>query len=232
MKRKIAKYMFGALWLMLLLLAVFTVWTHGDAPQVAAIRTAENPAEFFAAVQNLTLTLRARVADMGFWLMPAYVLAYTLRPLVFFPTSILTSSSVFLFGPVWGFFLTYIGESFSAQVAFWAARFFGRSFLEHKNNKVLKAFDALFKKNGFTAVLTMRLVPLFPFDVVNYSCGLSPVSWRAYTLATAIGVLPGLTAYILLAAGITDDTRYLWWSAGLFVVLIAGGMLYKKYNRE
>lgn len=134
----------------------------------------------------------------------AYIIAYTIRPLVFFPTSIMTPLSAVLFGPYLAWIFTYIGETLSASFAFFIARYFGRNYVKEHENKFLRKYDEQLNSYGFETVVFLRLVPLFPFDFVNYACGLSGIKFRDYLYATLIGIIPGLTAYIFLGGSLAD----------------------------
>lgn len=162
---------------------------------------------YYLYQQDVTpMMLREYFMMLGPWAFLAYVLAYTLRAVVFFPTSIMTPLSALLFGPVYGWMLTYVGETLSATVAFFIARYFGKDLHLEKTDgstpgkfaQFILKYKGGLESNGFQTVLFLRLVPLFPFDFVNYGCGLTKIPYRTYLIATLIGVIPGLTAYIFL----------------------------------
>jgi len=169
------------------------------------------------------------VAGFGLWGILVYMLAYTIRPLIFFPTSVMTPASVALFGPGIGWITTYIGETFSACLAFFVARFFGRKFVKSHENKFLKKYDKKLTENGLETVVFLRLVPLFPFDFVNYSSGLSGIKFRAYIIGTMVGIIPGLTAYIFLGASIASDPWFILPTVLMFLLL---ALLAKKLQRK
>ena len=148
--------------------------------------------------------IRAYLEGLGLWSGLVFIIAYTVRPLIFFPTSIMTPLSAILFGPIMGWLYTYIGENLSATVAFFAARYFGRNFVKENENAFIQKYDKKLKTNGFETVLILRLIPLFPFDFVNYASGLSSIKYRHYIFATLLGVIPGLTAYIFLGGSLTN----------------------------
>lgn len=148
--------------------------------------------------------IRGYLSGLGLWSGLAFVVAYTIRPLVFFPTSIMTPLAAVLFGPVMGWIYTYIGENLSATVAFFAARYFGRNIVKENENAFIRTYDEKLRCHGFETVLMLRLIPLFPFDFVNYASGLSAISYRSYIGATLLGVIPGLTAYIFLGGSLTN----------------------------
>lgn len=148
--------------------------------------------------------LRLYLSGLGVWGGVVFIVAYTIRPLVFFPTSIMTPVSAVLFGPFLGWIYTYIGENLSATIAFLVARYFGRSFVKDNENAFIKKYDEKLRCCGFETVLMLRLIPLFPFDFVNYASGLSAIAYRSYIGATLLGVIPGLTAYIFLGGSLAN----------------------------
>lgn len=142
------------------------------------------------------------VGSFGFWSPLIFIIAYAIRPLVFFPSSIMTSLSAVLFGPILGWAFAFVGENISATIAFLLARYFGRQFIKEKESLFLKEYDKKLQRCGFETVLMFRLLPAFPFDFVNYASGLSSVRYTSYIFATLLGIIPGLTAYIFLGTSL------------------------------
>ncbi len=108
---------------------------------------------------------------------------------------ILTLAGGFLFGAVFATVFVNIGATAGATVAFLTARYVLRDTVEEKFGKWLKPFQEGFTKNAFSYVLTLRLIPLFPFFVVNLVSGLTRVNAGTYVAATAIGIIPGSFVY-------------------------------------
>lgn len=135
-----------------------------------------------------------------------YIVLYTIRPLIFFPATLLTISSGMLFGPVLGVIFTMIGENFSASFAFALARWFGRSWVASKENEFVKKWEEKLQQNGLVTVLILRMIML-PFDLVNYGCGLTSLKYRDYALGTAIGIMPTLIAYVLLGGSVSASNE-------------------------
>lgn len=132
-----------------------------------------------------------------------YMMAYVLRPLIFFPATVLTALSGALFGLWLGILFTIIGENGSANLAYWIGRFFGKdSHLE--DNRLFGKFIVKARKEPFVAVLLMRFLYV-PFDLTNYGSGIMGIKWRAYALATVIGILPGLITFVALGASVNID---------------------------
>lgn len=109
--------------------------------------------------------------------------------------TILTLAGGFLFGTWMGGFLVNIGATSGAALAFMAARYLLRDAIEQKFGKKLESIQEGFKSNGFNYLLMLRLIPLFPFFLVNLASGLTRIRLSTYVIATAIGILPGSLVY-------------------------------------
>lgn len=135
-----------------------------------------------------------------------YIILYALRPLIFFPATILTLLGGFLFGPL-GILYTVVGSNASAMVAYGVGRYFGADVLQGDDNSgVGQRYAQRLRENSFETVLIMRLLFL-PYDLVNYLAGFLQISWRAFLLATAVGSIPGTISIVLLGAsfGTVDE---------------------------
>ncbi len=109
--------------------------------------------------------------------------------------AILTLAGGFLFGSVLGTVLVNIGATTGATLAFLAARYLLRDWVEQKFGDRLGPIQEGFSKNAFNYLMTLRLIPLFPFFLVNMVSGLTRVSVATYVAATAIGIIPGSFVY-------------------------------------
>lgn len=128
-----------------------------------------------------------------------YMIIYALRPLFFFPATILTLLGGFLFGPI-GIIYTIIGSNASAMVAYGVGRYFGQGVLEDEDNAgVIRRYAQRMRDNSFETILIMRLIFL-PYDLVNYAAGFLRIDWKAFLAATAIGSVPGTVSFVLLGA--------------------------------
>ncbi len=128
-----------------------------------------------------------------------YMVLYALRPLLFFPATVLTLLGGFLFGPV-GILYTVVGSNASAMVAYSVGRYFGRGVLDNEANAgVIQRYTQRLRQNSFETVLIMRLIFL-PYDLVNYTAGFLKINWKAFLTATAIGSIPGTISFVLFGA--------------------------------
>jgi len=157
-------------------------------------------------VQSNDLTLADSVENIAILLTTSafgpllYIILYWLRPLIFFPATILTVLGGFLFGPI-GIIYTIIGANGSAMVAFTVGYFFGQGILDENEDSAgfIQKYTVRMRENSFETVLLMRLIFL-PYDLVNYSAGFLRIKWLPFLLATAIGSLPGTISFVLLGA--------------------------------
>ena len=108
---------------------------------------------------------------------------------------ILTLAGGFLFGSVFGTLLVNLGATSGATLAFLAARYLLRDWVEQKFGSRLEPLQQGFAKNAFSYLITLRLIPLFPFFAVNLVSGLTRMNVGSYVAATALGIIPGSFVY-------------------------------------
>jgi len=129
-----------------------------------------------------------------------FVLTYIVVTSLSLPgAAILTLAGGFLFGSVCATVFVNIGATTGATLAFLAARYLLRDWVEQKFGNTLGPIQAGFSKNAFNYLITLRLIPLFPFFLVNMVSGLTRVSIGTYVAATAIGIIPG--SFVFAYAG-------------------------------
>ena len=129
-----------------------------------------------------------------------FILIYILQTTFSFPGgAILTLTGGFLFGSVMGTFFVNIGATVGATLAFLAARYLLRDWVERKFGDRLGAIQSGFAQNAFSYLMTLRLIPAFPFFLVNLVSGLTRVNLGTYVLATSLGIIPG--SFVFAFAG-------------------------------
>jgi uncharacterized membrane protein YdjX (TVP38/TMEM64 family) len=125
-----------------------------------------------------------------------FVLAYVAVTGLSLPGAvILTLAGGFLFGFVWGTLFVNLGATTGATLAFLASRYLLRDWVERKFGKWLGPVQQGFTNNAFSYLLTLRLIPLFPFFVINLVSGLTRMNVGTYIAATALGIIPGSFVY-------------------------------------
>jgi uncharacterized membrane protein YdjX (TVP38/TMEM64 family) len=136
------------------------------------------------------------------WGPAIFVGLYVLACVFLVPGSALTLGAGALFGLVQGVFCVWIGATLGAVVAFLVGRHLARDAVARRlqRHPGFRRIDEAVAKEGWRIVLLTRLSPVFPFNVLNYAFGITAVSLRDYTLATALGILPGTTLYVYLGS--------------------------------
>ncbi len=109
--------------------------------------------------------------------------------------AILTLTAGAIFGPWIGTLAVNLGATIGATLAFLVARFLIGDWVKEKFGEKLKSFNDGFSKNTVNYILFLRLVPLFPFFLINLISGLTSVSLRVYFFGTMFGTLPGTFVY-------------------------------------
>ena len=129
-----------------------------------------------------------------------FILIYILQTTFSLPGgAILTLTGGFLFGSVMGTVFVNVGATIGATLAFLAARYLLRDWVENKFGDRLGSIQAGFTKNAFNYLMTLRLIPAFPFFLVNLVSGLTRVNLGTYILATSLGIIPG--SFVFAFAG-------------------------------
>ena len=155
-----------------------------------------------------------------------FVLLYALLTVLLVPGGVRSLVAGALFGPLWGTVVTVIGATIGASAAFLIARAVGRDHVERITGPRIAGIDAWITNRGLGAVLFVRLVPLFPFNLVNYAAGLTGLRLRTFALGTLLGATPGTAAYVGLGAGLdAPGSRGFLASAALLGGLTLAGLI-------
>ncbi len=129
-----------------------------------------------------------------------FILIYILQTTFSLPGgAILTLTGGFLFGSLMGTVFVNVGATIGATLAFLAARYLLRDWVERKFGDRLDTIQAGFAQNAFSYLMTLRLIPAFPFFLVNLVSGLTRVNLGTYVLATSLGIIPG--SFVFAFAG-------------------------------
>jgi len=127
-----------------------------------------------------------------------FMLMYTIGTVFFLPGSLLTLLGGALFGPYWGTFYNLTGATIGAMLSFLVARYLASDWVAQKaGGKTRQLIDGV-EHEGWRFVAFTRLVPLFPFNLLNYALGLTRIGFSQYSLTTYICMLPGAIAYTYL----------------------------------
>lgn len=174
-------------------------------------------------VEGVELLRQAPAAPLIF--VPVYAAAVGLG----IPGTILTLAGGAVFGLWWGTLYNWLGATLGANLAYLLARFLGREGITRLLGRrtegwpALERLDAAVGRYGFQGMFTLRLIPVVPFNVLNFGGGLVGLGWPAYALATGVGILPGTFVYTLFAdALLTGSTQA---SRDAFIRMAVAGAL-------
>jgi uncharacterized membrane protein YdjX (TVP38/TMEM64 family) len=142
--------------------------------------------------------LQAWVQDAGAWAPLLFMLIYAVAAVLFLPGSVLTLAGGALFGPLLGTVYNLTGATLGATLAFLAARYLASDWVAARSGGRLKQLINGVEAEGWRFVAFVRLVPLFPFNLLNYALGLTRIRFSHYLLATCVCMLPGAIAYTYL----------------------------------
>ncbi len=126
----------------------------------------------------------------GVWAPLVYIALYAAGVCLFLPGTLLTGLGAAIFGAYWGFVYVWIGAMLGASGAFLIGRTLGRDFAASLIGNRLKKYDDAIARNGFAAVLYLRLI-YFPFTPMNFGMGLTNVRFRDYFWGTGLGIVVG-----------------------------------------
>ena len=179
------------------------------------------------------------VGRLGWWAPAIYLVLWLLVPVLCLPGSPLGLTAGALFGPVWGSLYTLVGATAGATLAFLVARYLAGEWVARRTSgrpgRIMQGVEA----EGWRFVAFVRLVPLFPFNLLNYALGLTRIPLPSYVVATFLGMLPGTVAYVYLgyagrealagAPGLVSKGLV---ALGLLVAVTLVPAMFKRWRRQ
>ena len=135
--------------------------------------------------------LQQALQQTGGWAPVLYIGLFILLPTFFFPVAVLALAGGLLFGLWWGSVYTFIGAVLNCALMFLLARYVGRSQVQRLVEQKLspqwqRRLQMADGKEGFLLLIILRLIPAVPYNLINYTFGLTGISFSSYLLASAI----------------------------------------------
>ena len=157
----------------------------------------------FSVIKSHHLQLVEHVNNNRFFSALVYVISYTALVSFSLPGgTMMTILGGFLFGPMAGALLAVIGATLGANIIFLAARYaFSDWFLPRAGSAIFKMREG-FKANALSYLFFLRLVPIFPFFLVNLAPAFLGVKFSTYLMGTFIGIMPGTLIYAFVGDGL------------------------------
>jgi uncharacterized membrane protein YdjX (TVP38/TMEM64 family) len=180
--------------------------------------------------------LQAHLQQAGAWAPIAYILLYVLGTLLMLPSTPLNLSGGALFGVQWGTAWTSIAAILAAIVAFAFTRTWGREAIAHRFTGRWQTLDAEIRQGGVFYIFALRLLPLLPYGLVNFTAGLTSIRFKDYLIGTAVGTVPGILPFVMLGAGLRamtqGDLLPLMAASGLLGILVGFTTWYRRTKRR
>lgn len=168
--------------------------------------------------------LRDYIEELGVAGIFVFVAAYIVGVVAVIPSSAMTLIAGALFGPVLGIVLVSVASTVGACIAFLIARYFARAAVSSHLNKSerFRRLDQLTESHGSMIVALTRLVPILPFNLLNYAFGLTRVPFWTYLFWSWVCMLPATAMYVIgmdVAASALAEGHVSWSLAGLLAVI-------------
>lgn len=142
------------------------------------------------------------------WLAPfLFLLLYSLATILLLPTMVLTFAGGALFGPVFGTFFNLIGATLGAACAFTISRHLTIDWLTPHDKPRLNKLIAGVERGGWQFAALLRLIPIIPFNLVNYGLGMTHIKFSHYVLTTFIFLAPAEIIYTYCGYASMDMLR-------------------------
>jgi uncharacterized membrane protein YdjX (TVP38/TMEM64 family) len=171
--------------------------------------------------------LEGELQGFGRWAPLLFVGLYALSTILFVPGSVLTVVGGALFGPLWGTLWNLTGATLGATFAFLTARYIAADLVSRTARERLARVIRGVEEEGWRFVAFVRLMPLFPFNLVNYAFGLTRIRLAEYVLTSFVCMAPGAIAYTYIgyagreaATGSTSTIRNALIALGLLAAVV------------
>jgi pyruvate/2-oxoglutarate dehydrogenase complex dihydrolipoamide dehydrogenase (E3) component/uncharacterized membrane protein YdjX (TVP38/TMEM64 family) len=151
-----------------------------------------------AEVKARQLSFAAAVAERPLASAATFFGVYVLAAALSLPgaATVLTLLAGALFGLGWGLLLVSFASSVGATLAFLASRYLLRDMVQARFGEKLAAIDAGIRRDGGFYLFTLRIIPIFPFFLVNLVMGLTPIATRTFYWVSQLGMLAGTAVYV------------------------------------
>jgi uncharacterized membrane protein YdjX (TVP38/TMEM64 family) len=171
------------------------------------------------------------VQRMGFFGVLLGIAIQSIANILPTPGEIVSVILMEIYGPIYGGLMSWVGAVIGAVGGLYLAKWLAKPFLGDKHPLFLQKVDRIIKKRETSGMLFVRVIPLFPYHLVNYAAGILHIKLWKFIWTTAIGVLPFTIAMTGVYAGVRHGS-FIWGfiGGGIFLVLVYAGYKIKKKN--
>ena len=174
-------------------------------------------AEWWPLVQQMfSADSMNAVADylrgFGVWTLLVSLIMMILQAVIApLPSTLIIGANGVIFGVWQGVLLSWFGVLAGASVSYWLARWLGReAIVRWFGMKHMHQVDRMSERDGFWIVLMARLIPIISLDVISYLAGLSRMEYWRFLIASAIGMLPSVIVYTIIAHDLALAQLSIW----------------------
>ncbi len=177
--------------------------------------------------------LLERAADSR-WGIAAFMALYISGVVLMVPGTIGTLTSGAVLGFAVGFPVATVAALIGSTLAFFVSRGVGKEGMNELLGDRVTSIDEWLMDNDFLSILILRLMPIVPFNALNYAAGLTSVRPSRYILATAIGIAPGTALATFVAASSNDMTSssFVIASIALVAVIVASTIVARRFTKK
>ncbi|WAM31875.1 TVP38/TMEM64 family protein [Caldicellulosiruptor naganoensis] len=179
--------------------------------------------------------IKQYISHFGIWAPMAFLILYSIKSfIIFIPAGIFMLAAGLTFGTFLGSLILVVGTLLSSTVGFVFARYFGKDYVQKKlQNTKFSNLGSKIAQKGFLIILLLRLVPILPYDAINYICGLSKIKYKDFILATLIGTVPACFLYAYLGENLLKPfSKGFYFSVALVILISLTPVLFAKSVRE
>lgn len=134
-----------------------------------------------------------------------FLLIYAIAPALFLPSIPITLAAGFFWGPVWGVIFSITGATIGACLPFFLSRHLLQDFIRSKiSAERWQWLQDKVNQHGWKAVAFTRLIPVFPFNLLNYLFGLTPIAFFQYLWSTFVFMLPACIAFVAFGSSLSE----------------------------
>ncbi|MDP3531692.1 MAG: VTT domain-containing protein [Alphaproteobacteria bacterium] len=199
----------------------------------------------FAVLKENQQTLELYVLNNKIMAILIYVGLYILVVALSIPgATFMTLVGGFFFNQILGTFLVVSAATIGATILFLGTKLASRDLIKEKAGPWVQKMQKGFKENATYYLLTLRLIPIFPFVAINLVAAILQIPLRTFILGTFFGIMPGSFVYVSIGVGLHDVLQKEEFSVNLLLepkillafiglgILVLLPVLYKYYKKK
>lgn len=192
---------------------------------------------YYEQLFNLILRLEVEGSRMPFVSALVLIFLKTISAPLGVPGTPLTLLSGAIFNNFWGTLVALIGNTAGAVLAFLLSRYILRDYVQNKflsKYPKIKEYETRLEKRGLITVAVLRLIPLFPFNVLNFVLGVTKIKFKDYLIGSFVGMIPGAFVFVSLGGSLSalDPMNITLSILGIFALIYLGKWYERKYERK